>query len=177
MSSFVTNFAYFLINLFIYFYINFLNLTKIGFCFTILSTLRGLRAVERATSMVHTVNEYIARYRGNTLYPKEVGNTYKKKNIYIDTTDPVLTLNLAKSYDMRKEGKEPKEIYNALIKYDLKVGSLIYCNDEEYKSGIVTEIFTSGNMFVKFKDRPLPTMCDSKSTIHDNKKRSIKHIA
>ena len=126
---------------------------------------------------MYTVNEYIARYKGDTLYAKDVGLYFRRKNIFIDTTHPTLTKNLAIAYELRKEGVEVKAILDKLIKYHLLIGSLIYCDYEGYGSGQVTELFNSGNMFVKFKERRLPTMCDSKTTIHDEKKRKIRIIA
>ena len=127
--------------------------------------------------MMYSVNEYIARYLGDTLYPKEIGLYYRKKNLYLDTTSTILTKNLALSYDMRKEGAEIKDIFNALVKFPLSVGTWVYCDHEGYGVGRVERMFESGNMFVKFKERKLPTMCDAKTTIHDEKKRKIKLIA
>ena len=120
------------------------------------------------------INEYIAEH---TPFPREVHKHYKRVGIYLDTMDTKLNTNTATAYKLKEDGLTKSEILEKLIPLHLQVGSWVYCDDKEYGTGRVKEFFTSGNMFVKFNKRDLATMCDSKSTIHDAKKRKIKLIA
>ena len=125
-----------------------------------------------------SIIEYIADVESDSyLYPEQLGKVYRKLGIMFDTRDKDILANLALASKLRKEGVSKKDILAKMIPLKLRFNSQFYCKDEEFGIGHVTQLFKSGNMFVKFKERRLPTMCDSKSTIHDEKKRKIKHIA
>ncbi len=127
---------------------------------------------------MQSINEYIASIeKDKALFPEQLHKYYREKFIFYDSRDPNVLLNLARAAELRKEGLTPKEILTKLIPIELKIGTWYFCDYEEFGAGKVVEIFNSGNMFVKFNKRRLPTMCDSKSTIHDEKKRKIRIIA
>jgi len=121
------------------------------------------------------INEYIAE---NTPFIREIHDHYKRVGIYIDTMDQKIKSNCALAYKLKQDGLTKEEILTKLHKLHLEVGSWVYCDDKDFGTGRVKEFFTSG-MFVKFNKRPLATMCDKEKlvTIHDDKKRKIKHIA
>ncbi len=98
------------------------------------------------------------------------------------------TLDEVKAYfteEIKREITEDeiKHLYENLLqnKYDFEgnrlavVHDLVYCNDLEYGSGVITKLFDNDMMFVKFNSRELQTMCNSKTltTIHDETKRKI----
>ena len=100
------------------------------------------------------------------------------------------TLDELKEYFTEVMNKEPSpddiyHIYNRLLqgKYNyegervLVEGDLVHCDDLEYGNGIVKKLFEDSSLIlVKFIDRDLPTMCDSKTmtTVHDEVKRKFK---
>ena len=123
---------------------------------------------------IESTNEYIAR---NIPSAKDVHKHYSKYGIFLDSRDQMLLDKVKKAYHLNEKGLNTQEILSHLLPLSLKEGTWINCDYEFFGIGQVTELFNSGNMFVKFKERRLPTMCDSKTTIHDEKKRKIRIIA
>ena len=123
---------------------------------------------------IDSVNQYIAK---NIPTAKDVHKHYSKYGIFLDSRDQVLLDKVKKAYHLKEKSFEVEHILAGLTPLTIKVGSWVNCDYEEFGIGQVTEIFNSGNMFVKFKKRSLATMCDIKTTIHDDKKRKIKQIA
>ena len=123
---------------------------------------------------IESVNEYIARKIPSA---KDVHKHYTQYGIFLDSRDRELLDKVKKAYYSKEKGWNTQDILVVLTPLTLRVDSWVNCDYEEFGIGQVKEIFNSGNMFVKFKNRNLPTMCDSKSTIHDSKKRKIKQLA
>jgi len=123
---------------------------------------------------IESVNEYIARKIPSA---KDVHKHYAEYGIFLDSRDELLLSKVKKAYYLKEKSLNVQDIHSVLTPLTYKVGSWVNCDYKEFGIGQVKEIFNSGNMFVKFKARDLPTMCDSKSTIHDSKKRKIKQIA
>ena len=103
---------------------------------------------------------------------------YRKLGVYIDTTNRRLIDNLKLVFELKDKPK--KEVLKLMSKPTLDVGSYVFCDDEEFGLGRVTQYFAMDDslMLVLFNDRKLPTMCDRNklTTVHDEKKRKLKVI-
>ncbi len=132
------------------------------------------KPLERRHMKIESTNEYIAR---NIPSAKDVHKHYSKYGIFLDSRDQLLLDKVKKAYYLKEKGLNYQDILVGLTPLTLRVDSWVNCDYEFFGIGQVVEVFNSGNMFIKFKERRLPTMCDSKSTIHDEKKRKIRIIA
>jgi len=124
---------------------------------------------------MESVEVYIAN---NNPSMKYLRLHYRKLGIFIDSRDRRLLDNLKLAFELRDKSK--KDILALMSKPILSVGSYVFCEDEEFQIGRVTQFFASDDslMQVLFNERKLPTMCDRSklTTVNDEIKRKFKVI-
>lgn len=124
---------------------------------------------------MESVYEYISN---NIPYAKQVHAHFAKYRVYVDTRDETILSNLKLAYRMSQDGCSAEDILKSLSKRDVSVGSHVFCSDDGYGLGRITQEYSKGFGFVMFEKRTLPVMCklDGLVTVHDDKHRKLKLI-